>query len=163
MQQDLKSMSRTWKRSLSHTGVYIAARTLLLLPEQPSGWHIGRTHTGRPTIGLRRSTPALTSWRGYSIPDSRFRGKDFQPACACGLKIKFLIWRSLREVFFYSPAMVIDSISIDPVRMLPRRSTSLPTAAMPASMFFILPAIVISSTGYWISPFSTQKPPAPRE
>ena len=26
-----------------------------------------------------------------------------------------------------------------------------------------LPATVISSTGYWISPFSTQKPAAPRE
>jgi hypothetical protein len=48
----------------------------------------------------------------------------------------------------YSPATDIRSIRIDPVRTLPRRSTSLPTATIFLNMSFKLPAIVISSTGY---------------
>ena len=61
------------------------------------------------------------------------------------------------------PARVMDSIRIEPVRMLPLGSTSLPTATSPRNMSLRLPAMVISSTGYWITPFSTQKPAAPRE
>ena len=61
------------------------------------------------------------------------------------------------------PARVMDSIRIEPVRMLPFRSTSLPTATSPRNMSLRLPAMVISSTGYWIAPFSTQNPAAPRE
>ncbi len=63
----------------------------------------------------------------------------------------------------HSPAMVMVSISQEPVRVLPGKSQSLPTATRPANMRLRLPAMVISSTGYWISPFSTQKPAAPRE
>ena len=46
------------------------------------------------------------------------------------------------------PATVISASKIDPVRVLPRRSTSLPTAAMFKYMSFKLEATVISSTGY---------------
>lgn len=63
----------------------------------------------------------------------------------------------------YSPAIVIRSMSQDPVRVLPGKSQSLPTASRPSNMRLRLPATVISSTGNWISPFSTQKPEAPRE
>jgi len=71
--------------------------------------------------------------------------------------------RCLRSADVQLPATVIDSIRIEPVRMLPRMSTSLPTATRPRNMSFRLPATVISSTGYWMTPFSTQKPAAPRE
>ncbi len=63
----------------------------------------------------------------------------------------------------HSPATVMRSSRIDPVRMCDRRSTSLPTAAMFANMSRRFAAIVISSTGCAIAPFSTQKPDAPRE
>ena len=61
------------------------------------------------------------------------------------------------------PATAISSISTEPQVLVPRVSSSLPTATMPRYMSARLPAMVISSTGYWISPFSTQKPLAPRE
>ena len=61
------------------------------------------------------------------------------------------------------PARVILPISQEPLWMLPRRSTSLPTARRSANIWRRLPAMVISSTGKAISPFSTQKPLAPRE
>ena len=61
------------------------------------------------------------------------------------------------------PAIVICSIRSDPVRMAPRVSTSAPTSRIPRNMSARLPAMVISSTGYAISPPSTQKPAAPRE
>ena len=47
----------------------------------------------------------------------------------------------------YSPAMVISLIRIEPTRTPPRRSTSLPIAAMLRYMSFRLPAMVISCTG----------------
>lgn len=55
-----------------------------------------------------------------------------------------------------APATTIFSIRMEPVCLVPRTSTSLPTATICASISFILPAMVISSTGYWITPFSTQ-------
>ncbi len=69
------------------------------------------------------------------------------------------------DCFFsvHSPAIVMRSMSQEPVRVLPGKSQSLPTATSPANIFLRLPAMVISSTGYWISPRSTQKPDAPRE
>jgi hypothetical protein len=63
----------------------------------------------------------------------------------------------------HSPAIVIRSINQEPVWVLPGKSQSLPTATSPANIVLRLPAMVISSTGYWISPSSTQKPAAPRE
>ncbi len=63
----------------------------------------------------------------------------------------------------YSPATVICPTRIDPHCRAPRTSTSLPTATMLRNMSLRLPAMVISSTGYWIFPPSTQKPAAPRE
>ena len=63
----------------------------------------------------------------------------------------------------YEPATVSDSSNKDPVRMLPRRSTSFALATMFLNMSARLPAIVISSTGNAISPSSTQNPLAPRE
>src|SRR5690606_34419512 len=45
------------------------------------------------------------------------------------------------------PAMVTESTRIEPVRMLPRASTSLPTATIARNMSRRLPAMVISSTG----------------
>jgi hypothetical protein len=56
----------------------------------------------------------------------------------------------------YSPAIVIRSIRIDPHSRPLRTSTSPPTEAMPLNMSRRLPAMVISSTGNWISPPSTQ-------
>jgi hypothetical protein len=47
--------------------------------------------------------------------------------------------------------------------LLPRTTWSVPTPAMFLNMSRKLPAIVISSTGYRISPFYTQNPLAPRE
>ena len=61
------------------------------------------------------------------------------------------------------PAIVICSTRMDPMRMAPRASTSAPTSRMPRNMSARFPAMVISSTGYAISPPSTQKPAAPRE
>jgi len=46
------------------------------------------------------------------------------------------------------PATVMFPISIEPLRILPRVSTSLPTALMRWNMSLRLPAMVISSTGY---------------
>ncbi len=57
---------------------------------------------------------------------------------------------------FHSPAMVMSSTRIEPLRREPRTTVSRPTAAMPRNMSLRLPAMVISSTGYAISPFSTQ-------
>jgi len=61
------------------------------------------------------------------------------------------------------PATVMRPMQMEPVRMARRVSTSDPTASMAANISFRLPATVISSTGWRISPFSTQKPAAPRE
>ncbi len=47
----------------------------------------------------------------------------------------------------YSPAMVISSMSQDPVLVLPGKSQSLPTAIRPWYICLRLPAMVISSTG----------------
>lgn len=63
----------------------------------------------------------------------------------------------------YSPATFIDSIKIEPVWIWERVSISLPTATICCNICLRLPAMVISETGYLISPFSTQKPAAPRE
>ncbi len=57
---------------------------------------------------------------------------------------------------FQLPAMVMLPIRMEPVFFVPRHSTSLPMATMSVNMSFRLPAMVISSTGYWITPFSTQ-------
>ena len=62
-----------------------------------------------------------------------------------------------------SPAMVICSISIEPHWIAPRRSRSSPSATMPWYISRRLPATVISWTGRSMTPFSTQKPEAPRE
>ena len=45
------------------------------------------------------------------------------------------------------PAMVILPIKMEPVFLVPRTRVSAPTATMSRSMSFILPAMVISSTG----------------
>src|SRR3990170_7195191 len=63
----------------------------------------------------------------------------------------------------HRPATVMPSTKIDPHCFEPCTSTSLPTATMLRNISFRLPAIVISCTGYWISPCSTQNPAAPRE
>ena len=68
-----------------------------------------------------------------------------------------------RQALRYSPAMVMASISTEPVRMAPWVSTSVPTARMPRNMSRRLLAIVTSCTGNAIAPPSTQKPLAPRE
>ncbi len=81
----------------------------------------------------------------------------------CPLSILCLNTRWMCHVVDQDPARVMFSIRIEPVRILPHRSTSLPTATICRNMSRMFPAIVISSTGYWICPFSTQKPAAPRE
>lgn len=58
---------------------------------------------------------------------------------------------------------IIASIRIDPLTILPRRSTSSPSATTFAHISRRLLAIVTSSTGNLISPFSNQKPFTPRE
>ena len=111
---------------------------------------------------------------GAAPPDS---GQTDSPPPGEGIRVRFVddsptarsfICRLLRGNGFqvettYSPAIVAESISQDPVRMLPRHSSSLPTATRPENIALRLPATVISSTGYWICPSSTQKPAAPRE
>ena len=62
-----------------------------------------------------------------------------------------------------APATVMRSTRIEPQCLEPRTSTSEPISRMPISMSLRLPAMVISCTGYWMTPFSTQKPAAPRE
>src|SRR5208282_905338 len=73
--------------------------------------------------------------------------------------------RRLRDFccIFQFPAMVIFEIISEPHCLEPRLTTSLPMAAMSRYIFFKLPAIVISCTGYAIAPFSIQNPAAPRE
>lgn len=63
----------------------------------------------------------------------------------------------------HCPATVIRSIRMEPHCLDPRTTRSLPTETMPRNMSFRLPAIVISCTGWTISPRSTQYPAAPRE
>ena len=58
------------------------------------------------------------------------------------------------------PAIVISSIRIEPVRMPPRRSTSLPTSTMRRYMSLRLPAIVTSCTG--IRDARRSRPRSPR-
>src|SRR5436189_1099635 len=62
-----------------------------------------------------------------------------------------------------SPAIVMRSINIEPHCLEPRVTISLPIATTLRNMSLRLPAIVISCTAYAISPFSIQKPAAPRE
>jgi hypothetical protein len=81
-----------------------------------------------------------------------------KPVAAAGIPV-----HAHRRTRHYEPAIVMRSINTEPVRVLLRVSTSLPTSTMPMNMSRRLPATVISSTGYWISPCSTQKPAAPRE
>ena len=70
---------------------------------------------------------------------------------------------ALRGTAAHSPAIVISSMSTEPQRTLPRNSVSLPTCRRPENMSRKLPAMVISSTGWTISPLATQNPAAPRE
>jgi hypothetical protein len=75
------------------------------------------------------------------------KGKSRQ---ACWLNVFFTkgwIGELRKTLIAHSPAMVIRSIRIEPVCLVPRTCTSLPTATMPASMSLRLPAMVISSTG----------------
>ncbi len=76
----------------------------------------------QPGIGFRAGLPGRSGDRQRRIGRRR-------PGCA------------------QSPAMVMRSISQEPVRLLPRVSTSLPTARSPRYMSARLPAMVISSTG----------------
>src|SRR5690606_10219820 len=61
------------------------------------------------------------------------------------------------------PATVIAPTRIEPVRMCGRGSTSLPTASIAWNIPRRLPAMVIPSTGWTISPPRTRNPAAPRE
>ena len=93
---------------------------------------------------------------GYRRPRNRVflsacQGRGFRPAA------------SLRESVPHSPAIVISSRSTEPQRTLPRSSVSLPTCRSLENMSRRFPAIVISSTGWAISPWATQNPAAPRE
>ena len=51
--------------------------------------------------------------------------------------------------------MVMFSIRIEPDSREPRTNVSLPTATMDLNIVARFPAMVTSSTGYWISPLST--------
>lgn len=62
-----------------------------------------------------------------------------------------------------TPATVISPIRIDPDFLAPRICVSAPIATICLNISFRFPAIVISSTGYWMTPFSTQNPDAPLE
>src|SRR5690606_20914807 len=63
----------------------------------------------------------------------------------------------------HAPATVMLLIRISPQWMLPRVSRLLPQASMPRNIWARFPAIVTSSTGWLISPFSIRNPVAPRE
>ena len=57
---------------------------------------------------------------------------------------------------FQPPAIVIVLIRMEPVFFVPRTRTSSPIATISLKISLRLPAMVISSTGYWITPRSTQ-------
>ena len=57
----------------------------------------------------------------------------------------------------------MPSTSTEPHWRELRCDTSLPMATMFLNMVFRLPAMVISCTGYAITPSSTQNPAAPRD
>jgi hypothetical protein len=61
------------------------------------------------------------------------------------------------------PATFMRLMSTEPTDLAPVVYTSAPMASMPMNMSLRLLAMVISCTGKAISPFSTQKPLAPRE
>ncbi|CAD6552252.1 hypothetical protein LMG24235_05064 [Paraburkholderia sabiae] len=63
----------------------------------------------------------------------------------------------------HCPATVIRSIKTEPVCLVPRTIVSAPIATTCRNISCNVLATVISSTGYWIFPFSTQNPDAPRE
>lgn len=82
---------------------------------------------------------------------------------SCIVLHRLLNCSHFRFKYGYTPATVILFSQIEPLRILRRVSWSLPTVRMFLYMSRRLPATVNSSTGCWISPFSTQNPKAPRE
>ena len=106
--------------------------------------------TARHPSSTRTTTSAAPTWGPDPCPAPGGAGMQCSPGRAGTPEDQF-------------PAIVICSIRIDPVRMDPCESTSEPTSRIPRNMSARFPAIVISSTGYAISPPSTQNPAAPRE
>ena len=95
--------------------------------------------------------------------NSRWRPKGRAAPLPFGNPIALCLQRAAGQLQNQDPATIIFSIRIDPVWILPRRSTSLPTCTILRYMSARLPATVISSTGYWICPCSIHNPAAPRE
>ena len=152
------------------------------LPTDPKSKHPYRTSglVLSPIVSLRERLLSYPKVADRSTSDAEPGSGD--PACS-GARVSAFpsatghagsdartVYSTLRSSFaaaekgpHQSPAIVISSMRIEPVRMPPRTSMSDPTSTIFWYMSFRCPAIVTSCTGYWICPFSTQKPPAPRE
>lgn len=118
----------------------------------------GLGNNGRPVTPMRGSrvpgqkgpvTGHRSVWITHTAPTAAARPRTCHAA--------------IRTATAHAPAIVIGASSIEPQRTLPRRSMSLPIICSVSNIVFRLPAMVISSTGCTGSPFSTQKPAAPRE
>lgn len=107
---------------------------------------------------IKTRVPDSTGNGAISISNPVFRSSRtaLPPYCQRRLSAAFACRRQL-------PAIVMRSTRTEPTCFEPRTSMSLPMAAIPRNISPRLPAMVISSTGWMISPFSTQYPAAPRE
>ncbi len=100
-------------------------------------------------VSAIKTNPVLPAWRGQdrdqwgNLRTVRLADRKRVRSAEC-------------VIGYQAPATVMLPIRMEPVAFVPRTSTSLPMAAMSRNMSFRLPAMVISSTGYWMMPFSTQ-------
>ncbi len=116
---------------LAHEPVFNAAMATQVVFQQPDRDSL---------VGLRCAQPNLRGYTSVGSGGVPLKRKAPKPD----------------PTFPYFPATVMRSISTEPVRTLPRVSTSQPTATIWRNMSRRLPAMVTSCTGNWISPFSTQ-------
>ena len=129
---------------------------LALTPGEPAG--SGRAHLGSLEVAVQTAIEMATA--NTARPEDAVKHEPHhQQLRSTSLLLRFAAHRILPQ----SPAIIIRSISQEPVCTLVRVSMSVPTSSSPMNISLRLPAMVISSTGYWISPPSTQKPAAPRE
>ncbi len=101
----------------------------------------------------------LLEWLGL---DEHYPPVTLTPSATKKPATRSRAW-SWQAAYRQPPATVISSISQLPVWILPRVSISSPTPTRPLNIVSRFPAMVNSSTGCWMRPFSTQKPAAPRE
>ena len=112
-----------------------------LASRPPRRWWLPSVRQGRCRLAdpLERRRSTHQSASTPTAHGIRASGACARSACACGAG---------HGAPPQSPAMVISSIRIEPVRMPPRTSMSEPTSTICWYMSFRLPAIVTSCTGY---------------